>query len=207
MIEKIKKLNSTEKGPTIIRFSLYMLFFLFVIILSIVANSTATPKNTAKNSQKESVIEKEKPVNLSFYEKQERLYKDDYEFSYKIIDNETEILYDGYFKDEITEGIKETDDEIVRYTIIEEKVYKIKFDSKEEYVDLYDGLENTFFDFESLFSKLNSSNTTIEKTDTGKKYNYKEIEGYNFEIMTDDNSIVCIKITKENVEYLLKFKF
>lgn len=210
MIEKIKELKNTEKGPVIIKLCLYMVFFFAIIILSVVANRTASPRSLNKNSAEESkIIEKEtKPdLELSFFEKQEKLYRGIYEFSYRISLQGKQISFDGTHKDGRIDGLKETDDELIKYTIEEGTIYRIKFDEKEEYPELYKDMDESLFDFKLLFSELNSTGTAIEKTDHGKVYKYQNFKGYDVIIETNRSEIENIKVSDDKSEYIFEFTF
>lgn len=207
MIAWIKNLRSTEKGRVLFKFILYMIFFAFVVILVIVSNAIDTPRTYLESSSSREESKTEETLELTYFEKQKKLLEEKYEFTFKISGSKN-IQYTGK-KDEFgkIEGYKETEENLVRYSIENGKAYLIKLNEKTEYNELYEGLDEKLFDLESLFTKLNMTSSTIEKRENTKTYNYLDVEGKNIRVSTDKTSIQRIEVDDSSLIYELTFKY
>lgn len=205
MFEFIKKLRSTEKGRTLFKFSLYMLFFAFVLILAIVSGATKVPiqKNTnSKESESMKVVEDK---SLTYFEKQTKLYSSKYEFSYTYRGEKVVNFY-GEVDAGNVDGFKETDDELIHYTIENGVVYQKKMDEKVAIENLYDGMDETLFDLKGLFNKLNANNATIESEDEKKTYTYK-LDNYTYKVTTNREVISKIEVDTGIDSYEFNFEY
>lgn len=208
MIKWIKDLRNTEKGKVLFKFILYMTFLIFVMVLCLATGSTKSLKNNSysresSGEQKESSLEIPK---LSYFDKQKLLVEGKYEFNHTIEISGVKFSFLGVHEDSITEGFKETEGELIHYKIEDGIPYKINFTGKEEYYDLYSGLDGKFFDFESVFKLLNSSSASIEREGVHTTYIYS-IENHTYIVKTDEKSIVEIDIHSEENKYIFNFKF
>lgn len=206
MKEKYEKLKETEKGRTLIKFSGYMIFLFLVILMIIISGATKGTEsinntdNSSENSHQSEEVEKE----ITYLDMQKALYEGDYEFSYKI-SGELEINYIGEKKGEIISGYKETKDNLVKYQIEDDKIYKIVLKEKTEYEDLYLGLDAKLFDFKNIFETLNPKNAIIEKTEKDKSYIYENIDNYKYIIKLNDKEITNIIIETKDLNYNFEF--
>lgn len=205
MFEFIKKLRSTEKGRTLFKFLLYMAFFVFVLILAITSGATKgeTPKNTS--SKESESIEHSEERAISYFEKQKKLYSSKYEFSYTY-KGEKNINFYGEVDAGNVDGFKETDAELIHYTIENGVVYQKKMDEKVVIENLYEGMDASLFDLKGLFDKLNANNATIESGDDKKTYSYK-LDDYSYKVTTNREAITKIDISSEVDYYEFNFEY
>lgn len=211
MIEWIKNLRSTKRGRAAFKLFLYMIFLGFVLI--IVGFGTAANNSKIKSSQSESKEDsninsetEESSIELTYLEKQNKLISNNYKFTYTIM-GLTEAVFEGEFKDGVVDGIKETDDMLIHYTIENGIIYKNNLKEKQEYTELYNKLDSRLFDFASLFEILNQASSIIEKNSTNKTYNYENINDYYIIVTTTPTEIIEINIKNENIEYNFKFQY
>lgn len=216
MINWIKEMQSTERGKIVLKFSLYLLFFFFVIILCVVAGAMGGFDSTSKGGLEsgESVQKEESKReesmdakdSLTYFEKQKLLYEGKYEFVYKIKTENEEISFLGENDRGKESGFRETEGELIYYVVEEGTAYKINVAEKEKIEDLYLGHDKDMFNFELLFSRLNSTTAIIERVDDKKIYSYVRA-GKNFRVTTNEFSIERIEINFDNTLYDLQFEF
>lgn len=208
MLKKIKELRSTERGKTIFKLSLYMIFFVFVIILVIATKGGENPYLTSLNSTSDGSESKvtTESRELTYFEKQKRLLEEKYEFDYKIEEPAT-VEYYGTYDDGKVEGFKETKNDLIKYMIEDGKVYSLKLGERSEYENLYDGLDSSIFNLKDLFEKLNMTSSTISRNKEDKIYNYLDVEGVDYIVYTGEESIYKIEAVAGDVVYELNFKF
>ena len=207
----IDELKKTEKGKILLKFMGYMAFFVFVIILVVVAN--ANQKNDNLEIKNESNIEENKNTseestteNLTYLDKQKKLYEGKYEFNYTVT-GELNVTYTGTFDNGTVEGYKETEEELVRYSIEDGVTYKVKLNKKEEYDKLYEGLDANLFDFRQLFDKINSTSAIIDRYKEEKTYTYDGIDGYHIVVTLSDIEIDKIEINNDVLTYTFTFDY
>lgn len=205
MFEWIKNLRSTEKGRTLFKFILYMVFFTSVVLLIIITNAVTPPRQTTRHASSSLVTTPEKKEELSYPEKQEKLLKGTYDFYYKITSNRI-IEYTGSFANGKVEGFRETEDELIRYTIEDGVVYKKDIQESLPYEELYLDLDSTLFDFTTLFAKLNSTGAQIIRNGEEKIYNY-QLDDYTYKISTNANTITAIDINTKTDQYSYTFEY
>lgn len=204
MIEWIKNLRKTERGRTAFKFTIYMIFLGFVLIILFLGGSfNRKPANTKRVGSTES-SESVETIELTYFDKQNKLLNGNYEFKYTI-NGENSVLFDGELKDGVIKGYKESLDEVIKYEIEDGIVYKVFFNQKEEIHNLYENLDERLFDFSTLFELLNSSNSVIDNTSLNKIYKYASVYEYNIEVITNETEITKIIIKNENIEYNFEF--
>lgn len=206
MWNKIKEFKKTEKGKALLKLSMYMVFLIIVIIILIIGNRTPARKSNMKDSKESQNVEQIQN-NLTYFEKQEKLYQETYEFTYKITTADKKITFIGKHEPDKIEGIKETEDELIRYSIEEGRIYRLKLSSKEEYKNLYEGLDEELFSLKDLFTKLNSIEMRVDLEEGFKKYKYTEYNGYDITVTTNELEISNIYIIKDNITYDFNFEY
>lgn len=203
MKEKIKKLKETERGRALLKLSRYMIFFLGVILLFVIAGFTGGPRpiipNKSNNQEQESLVR-------SYLEKQQMITSGNYHYEFHIT-GVMNVNYTGTVKDGVVEGYKETSEETIKYQIENGKIYSVKMNQKEEYIELYDGLDENLFDFSQLFGKLNATNTFIDNTVSEKVYTYENIDNYKIVVYTTEAQISKIVIENDELEYEFTFSY
>ena len=200
---KYKEMKKTEKGKSIIKLIAYLAFILILIIAMIISGTGKTNNKAANSVKKESY---ESVKDITYKEKEERLYTNSYDFRY-IISGAVNITYFGTYKDDVTTGYKEDNTGIIKYTIIDGNRYKIENGENVLYEGLYEGLDETLFNFESMFTTLNSNKAKIKSKDNIKEYFYENIDGYNYTITMDDTYINEIKIENNSLKYYFSFNY
>lgn len=206
MFKKIKKLRSTERGKVLFKFMLYMIFFAFVVVLAIATGAAKSPymNYSGESNEEESMVESR--PELTYFDKQKRLLFDKYDFTYKIT-GLMNIEYNGTYDKGTVDGFKETEDDLLRYVIENGKVYTVLLGEKSEYDKLYEGLDATLFEFDDLFMKLNQTSSTISKSSDSKIYHYADLDGRDFLVTTNDESITKINIVDSGILYEFIFKY
>ncbi len=204
MIEWIKELRSTERGRTLFKFILYMIFFVAVFLLILIVSRTNNLYLTWNNSSSSSVEESTSKKVYTYLDKQNELISGKYEFVYNIT-GPKEYVFMGDYDNGQVDAIRESDDEIIRYSIEDGVVYLKKLSSKEEYTSLYEGLNSQLFDLKSLFSKLNMNSATIYNTLENKTYIYDNVEGKKAQVIANEEKIIEIDIW--DGEYTYKFTY
>ncbi len=205
MIEWIKELRSTERGRTLFKFILYMIFFVVVFLLILIVSRTSEPYVQGNNSTSSTtIIESTSKKILTYLDKQNKLIHGKYDFIYNV-SGAKEVVYMGTYNDGEVDALRETEDEVIRYSIESGKVYLKKLSSKNEYTSLYEGVNSELFDMKSLFSKLNMASATIDNTLENKTYNYENVEDKKVQVITNDEEIIEIDIWEG--EYIYKFTY
>lgn len=208
MIQWIKRLRSTEKGKIAFKFILYCTFFFFVLALCI---AYRTPVNVgygnhqSASGRPESQTLKEDTHEPTYFEKQ-NLFKDKYDFTYEVKSPSGVVNYMGEYDHGFITGYKESDAELIRYRVVDGKAYKTDLSEEEEYPTLYEDFEANFFDISSLFTRLNTQSATINRTESGKIYNYT-FEGVTYKVTTSAKVIEKIEINQQDIVYTFTFTF
>lgn len=200
----LKELYKTERGKALIKFSLYLLFLIFVIVLCSVAGSMKNDRTQTnpQSTEKESRISEKNPP--TYFEKQKMLINQKYSFEYVITKTEKTVTYMGDFDGKNTNGYRETKDDLIHYVIEEGIPYKISLTEKTPLNDLFLDLNEKYFDLKNLFMTLNGLPAQIEKVDDDKIYNY-ELEDVNVTITVGTEYIKNIRIENENEKYDFSF--
>lgn len=201
----IKELRKTERGRIKFKLSLYMFFFISVFLLVALTNVFIPPKyDRDQDKQNEEKIEE--TVELTYFQKQEKLLKNDYDYDYKI-NGEKPIEFIGESKNGIITGYRESHDSLIKYSIENGLAYRLTMDEKVEYPDFYAGLDEELFNLEKLFNKLNQSSAIIEKSDGKKIYTYNKVDEYLYKIITNEKEIKEINIKNDLIEYVFKYNY
>lgn len=209
MIEWIKELRSTEKGRVLFKFILYMVFFVAVMLLIVITNAVNPPRKQSGNSSESTTPEssfEEVKEELTYFEKQEKLHTGHYDFTYQI-KGEKIAEYNGEYYNGNVVGYRETEDDLIKYSIENGIVYLNELTGKTEYNDLYLDFCQEFFDLKKLFQKLNSTSSKIEKNGDEKWYKYENIDGYSFVICTSKEGIETIEIYDDSIKYSFSFDY
>ncbi len=207
MIDWIKKMRETERGRTLLKFILYMTFLAFVFVLYFVSRIPITPteRMDKDSSDLESTIPKEETKELTYYQKQEKLKIEEYEFTFTCQKGETITFY-GKYRDGKIEGLKETKTDLIKYVVEEGNYYRQNGDQLEEYEDLYEGLNENVLDVQKLFQLLNENSAKIERRDEEKIYTYI-LENGTYKVITDREHITKIEVTNDLESYDLEFSY
>ena len=209
MIQRIKDLRSTEKGKALFKLGLYFTFFFFVMLLCVVAGRVKGPH--AEVMQNESKMESKREVEsheekeLTYFEKQE-LFDGKYNFEHTISLGEKKINFVGEYDRGLVDGFKEDGKSLIHFKIEQGISYKVELFEKEPIDDLFDGMDESLFDFKALFKILNGSSATIVRDGDDKTYNYT-IGDNSYEVVAGKKFIKKIKVTAGNDVYEFGFEF
>ena len=198
-----KDLKKTPKGKAIIKLVRYLIFIFFLIIAMIVTGVGKDNNMASKNVHKESFESKE---DVTYKDKQEKLFSEDYTFEYNVT-GEINVKYTGTSKNDVIEGYKEDASGIKKYAIVDGTNYLIEMDESTIYEELYDGLDSMLFNYETMFSNLNTKMAKITNEKNIKKYYYENVDGYNYLITLDDNHITNIMIEGTSLTYNFSFTY
>lgn len=202
MKNKLQEIMKTEKGPTKIKLSLYFAFLIFTVSFLALSGSFTNNNEVIKNTE---TNEKNMTQSISFLDKQEKLLKANHSYKYTISGNSS-VIFDGKIIDGIDTGYRENNDEIIKYKIVEDKVFKVTKDKEEEYDDLYQNIEKKNLMFKDLFATFNSSSAIINRQENNTIYTYN-IDGTSYIIYTDAESIFKIEITSGEYSYVYEFNY
>ncbi len=213
--EKIKELKKTEKGKAIWKLIKWGIFFgcLFLfMILSALINALVPKRENEIPPKDVDVVVDEKVEEVLTKEilkrKLEELKMDNYSYEYQITKGEERFLFQGKKIDNYREGYKEYGNGIIKYYIDETGIYQETMNDKVLIDNLYEGIENGFWDFDYLFSlvenltyvKNNNHNCMYplyEMQDEVNKYSFHFTNSISFK----DNKISEITISALNGEY------
>ena len=202
MKNKLKNIMDSEKGPIKMKLFLYLFFFGF-IVLFLALSGSFTPEAGNREKIPEKVQEPKK--EMSFYEKQDKLINSDHAYKY-VIDADNTIIFDGKIKEGIDTGYKETVNGIIKYKIVDDKIYKVTGAKEGEYDKLYQDVDEKLLSIKDIFQLINSSSSVIDRQDTFTVYNYN-IEGTSYKIYTDDISVYRIEISINEHTYNYEFSY
>lgn len=207
MIEWIKNLRSTEKGKTLFKFILYLIFLFFVMVLCLVAGAMGNPY-TDKNEE-QSVKEESSPTlekALTYFEKQESLKTGKYEFEYNIHLAGENISFLGDYEFGYVDGYKETADNLIHFKIEDGVTYKLTLSEKVEMTDLIENIDVPLFELDKIFTLLNGLESSIARDGNYKTYTYT-LDDSIYKVTTDDYCIRKIDIARGEDKFELLFKF
>ena len=202
-IKKYNELKKTERGKSVIKLTRYLVF-IFVLILALIISGTGKPNNKAsQNVKKESY---ESKVDITYKDKQEKLFTNNYDFKY-VITGAINVKYTGSFTNGVIEGYKEDENGIIKYKVVDGTSYQVNGSETTAYEGLYEGLDASLFNFQSVFGNLNTNKAKIVEKNKAKEYYYEIVDGYNYSIIMDDKHINEIKIENESLKYDFSFKY
>ena len=202
-IKKYNELKKTERGKSVIKLTRYLVF-IFVLILALIISGTGKPNNKAsQNVKKESY---ESKVDITYKDKQEKLFTNNYDFKY-VITGAINVKYTGSFTNGVIEGYKEDENGIIKYKVVDGTSYQVNGGETTAYEGLYEGLDASLFNFQSVFGNLNTNKAKIVEKNKAKEYYYEIVDGYNYSIIMDDKHINEIKIENESLKYDFSFKY
>jgi hypothetical protein len=148
---------------------------------------------------------------LTSIEKLELLINNDFRFKYIISHNDEKIIFSGEKSNNIVIGYKETQDNIIKYKIEDDKISQIILDNEIEIANIYDDLDYSLMDLNNIKSMINQipdENIIKTKEDLTTTYTYnlvsddKELE---ISIIENTNLIEKIIISYNNNTYELLY--
>jgi len=181
---------------------LWMIFLLFVIIISYVggafdnneANSCQMPSNTI--------------TFKDYKEMQSELLKNNFSYVYEINYLDNKIVYKGERLLDKETGYRENSYETIKYYIDESGFYKVVMDELLALDKLFENVNESLIDLESLFEVLNAQSVTSEESEKTRAFTYKYIiDDVNYEVIVHTNieNITEIDINFTDNKYILKY--
>ena len=188
--------NKNDKSKTLIRLGFYMLFLVMVIVL-IVTSGVNTEDNSNTKNVNNTTISSQK----TYLEKEQILVSGNY--NYKFVIDDGVIVFKGVAVNGNRRGTKTVNNKAIEYEK-DVDVYIVENGQKKVYEGLYDNIDESLFDFKSLFEKLNVLKCLIDRREEETVYSYKEVFGYNIDITSNKDYIIKIDINglhKYNMEF------
>lgn len=183
---------------------LWMIFLLFVVIISFVGGEATQNEPINNNLQEET----EEVVFEDYDKMQKELLKNNFEYEYIINNVDSKIIYKGEKLGVLETGYRETSEETIKYYVDESGLYKVVMDELDALDKLYENVVESYIDLEYIFNEINTKSRLEEVLENTRTYTYKYVvEGVNYEVVvtTDLKSIKNIDIKFEDKHYELKF--
>lgn len=185
---------------------LWMLFLLFVIIISFIGGEAT--KNENNQNVNTPAIQEEVTEFKDYKEMQAELLKLNFEYEYSITNGNNKVVYKGEKIDNLETGYRETHEETIKYYIDETGLYKVQMDELYALDKLYENIFESLIDPEYIFNTINEQSYLTEESDNTRFYTYKFIlDGINYEVViyTDLENITQINVKFEDNLYELKY--
>jgi hypothetical protein len=148
---------------------------------------------------------------LTSVEELELLINNDFKFKYIITYNDEKIIFSGEKSNSIVIGYKETQDNIIKYKIEDNKISQIILDDEIEKENIYDDLDYSIMDLnniKSMINQISAEDIIITKEDLTTTYTYNLIsddKDLEISIIENTNSIEKIIIHYNNNSYELLY--
>ena len=212
-----QKMKSTPKGKAYLKLIYWTIFFaivfLFLGIASIITSNYEVPNNNSNISNDSTNSEKEDAVFQTLDTMMQEIIQGTYEYTYDIHVGEDSYLFEGVKYDTYQEGYKNyataLGSGVIRYYIDNTGTYQINGNEKILINNFYEGINSSFFDFESLFSAMNTLG--LVKDDNNLSYPVYTCSdstyNYTININPDGTHITDVSIVSVdgNITYLLSF--
>ena len=213
-----QKMKATPKGRAYLKLIYWGIFFLFLFlflgITSMITGNYEVPQNNQNsnvNQDEEEIEEVVVPKTLD--ELMDELINGTYEYTYDIHILDDEYLFEGKKYDTYQEGYKNYTTSlgsgVIRYYLDSTGTYQVNGSERVLITNFYEGMNETFFDFEQFFQMLNTlgfvrdENNTSYASYTCSDSNYQYMININPEgTSITDLSIVSIDGT---ITYLFTF--
>ena len=196
----------TERGKALIKLGAWMIFIVALIIFVLVSERNADdnilddPNNNEVNNNEPT----ETYEFALFSEMIENLINGNYEYSYKITNNNINYIYNGTKCNNEELGYRETSEGIIKYYQNDINTYQVILNEYVPIANLYEGIDTNFINLDILFNNLNEYLYNTEKEEDVRVITYDK-DGYKVAITTDLENITNISITTETSSYDLDF--
>ena len=188
----------TERGKSLIKLGLWMIFILAIIIFAYTNKNDETVNNENKEIEEKEIYEFKK-----YDEMINSLLNSNYEFNYDIVISDTNYLFNGTKCNNEVLGYKESNVGIIKY-YISDNTYQVILKDLVPIENLYENIDINYLDLNILFNNLNEYLYNIEKNEDTRVITYKK-EGYQVEVITDLENITNINIVVDNNTYNLSY--
>ena len=174
-----------------------LIWIFFIVIIFVMFKIT---NKTDKKEEKE----ENTPVFVNYKDMEINLLNSGYDYKYTIISDTQKEIYEGTMCNDIDIGYKETNEEIIKYAIIDGITSRIVLDKTTEITNLYDEEDKAFLNIENLFNNLKNYLYSVNKNETKREINYNK-DGYQVLVKTNLENITEILITNATKTYELQF--
>ena len=198
---KDKNFWKTDKGNSLIKLVLWLLFVLFLVMV-FAFNENKIEKNEEEKKVEEQVVETE--IFKPYDEMQKNILSNGYQYTYEIIGTDFKFTYTGSVCNNKNIGFKESNAEIIKYFIKDGMHYQVKLDTLEQINNLYENIDSSFLDINLLFNNLKNNLYKVIKSGDTRTINYNK-DGYQVSVNTSLDNITQINIESDNIKYNLYF--
>ena len=188
----------TERGKSLIKLGLWLIFILAIIIFAYTNKNDETVNNENKEIEEKETYEFKK-----YDEMIDSLLKSNYEFNYDIVIDDNNYLFNGTKCNNEVLGYKESNMGIVKY-YISDNTYQVILKDLVPIENLYENIDTNYLDLNILFNNLNEYLYNIEKNEDTRVITYKK-EGYQVEVTTNLDNVTNINIVVDNNTYNLSY--
>lgn len=200
---KLKEAWKDPRKKAGIKLLSYFIFFFILLLLTAITNYISyINKDNVNNDNTKS---EEKIDNTNFINKQNKLLDNKHGINYIITINNIVYKISGLLENNIIEGYLESDNNIKKVIIKDNKIYELINGIETE---LDNVINCNYINTEYLLDIIKDKNAIIENKDEVKNYKYNFIDnGNNLNIIfsTDKDKINKIDINLDNEEYMLNF--
>jgi len=213
----IKELKKTSRGKAILRLIKWCIFFIilfiFLAIMAVITpkNNNITKPNTDLETKKP---EPENPLNdleeILSIKTLNNTYNSlkEYDYNYEVFINNSKYIFKGTKNKINNTGYKESPEGIIKYVIDESGIYNETTSGKTPITNLYDGLNEEYFNLEWVFNILKMVELKINYDHNCTNYYYVGVlEDVTYEIELEENTkkLLFINIITDNSSYSLNF--
>ncbi len=199
---KKNDISQNDQGKAAIKFGLWMIFIVVLIIVGVFNNKDI--KLNEQNPEESKEEEKEVFEFKNYDTMQAELLNGNYNYTYRLNIKEENYIFSGTKCNNRITGYKESKDGVTKYVIEGDKTYKNVLGNLEETNELYEGIDSSFLNLNTLFDNLKEYLYNVDKNDNKRTITYNK-EGYGVIVKTDLENITSIEIKLENDTYNLEF--
>lgn len=185
----------TPRGKAIIKLCLWGIFFLVLFILI----GLEKPINNEINNNEETEVKQ----FVLYYDMLEEIKQNNYKYKYSIKINDLNYILEGSKNGLIEEGLLESNNNIFKYYIDSNGIYKVNLDQKEKIDKLDNNIDDNIININNLLEMIKDIDYKVEKEDEIRNIIYDSSD-FNLVVTTDLNHIKNINYKKGIDEYNLE---
>lgn len=196
--------NNIKNDRVIVKFLTYTVFISIIIILVIITGG----KSKNIDSEMNEIIESEEEISkVTYIDMQKRLVSGDYEYEFIISGDNLNIKFGGTSVSGERTGYRDNNGDITKYKRLSNQIFLLETHEEINYSEFYTKLDSNLFDFTHLFDKLNRASTIIDKTSSGKIYNYLDVDNYRVKVYLNSEFITRMIVENANTTYDFNFTY
>ncbi len=185
----------TPRGKAIIKLGLWGIFFLVLFILI----GLEKPINNEINNNEETEVKQ----FVLYYDMLEEIKQNNYKYKYSIKINDLNYILEGSKNGLIEEGLLESNNNIFKYYIDSNGIYKVNLDQKEKIDKLDNNIDDNIININNLLEMIKDIDYKVEKEDEIRNIIYDSSD-FSLVVTTDLNHIKNINYKKGIDEYNLE---